>query len=138
MRPDHQQVVSGSFKPSTATSIAGTQAYMDPVYFTTGKYRPESDIYSLGITMLRTLTGGHPQQEGFRDNADIALEEDATEDQIIGALDVNIKHPPPVALARRALKLALICADANRYDKRPALTRGVPTKCRSQPVVDEL
>lgn len=41
-------------------------------------------------------------------------------------------------IARRVLKLALACADANRYDKRPALMRGVPTKSRMPPLIDEL
>ncbi|WVY95431.1 hypothetical protein V8G54_034519 [Vigna mungo] len=47
-------------KGSQTTILAGTRGYIAPEYFTTGKARKESDIYSVGIVLLELATGRKP------------------------------------------------------------------------------
>jgi serine/threonine protein kinase len=59
---------------STATGLAGTIPYLDPVYIGSGKYLNSSDFYSLGQTFIYLLVGRFPENNW---------------DQ-----DYNIAHPP--------------------------------------------
>ncbi|KAJ1434890.1 Serine/threonine-protein kinase, active site [Sesbania bispinosa] len=47
-------------KGSQTTVIAGTRGYIAPEYFTTGKAKKESDIYSFGIVSLELASGRKP------------------------------------------------------------------------------
>ncbi|QCD76601.1 Legume lectin [Vigna unguiculata] len=47
-------------KGSQTTILAGTRGYIAPEYFTTGKARKESDIYSVGVVFLELATGRKP------------------------------------------------------------------------------
>ncbi|KAK9282510.1 hypothetical protein L1049_005430 [Liquidambar formosana] len=39
------------------TDAAGTPAYIDPEYQTTGKFHKKSDVYSFGVVLLELITG---------------------------------------------------------------------------------
>ena len=47
----------GAVNVSSVNSIAGTNGYMDVHYQTTGRYDVMCDAYSMGVTVLATLTG---------------------------------------------------------------------------------
>jgi serine/threonine protein kinase len=49
------------------TTLQGSLGYMDPLYISGQRaYRNDSDLYSLGMTMLRLLTGENPEVLGTR------------------------------------------------------------------------
>lgn len=37
---------------TTSSGPHGTAQYMDPIYMTTHRYRPESDVYSFGLVLI--------------------------------------------------------------------------------------
>ncbi|KAK7328075.1 hypothetical protein VNO77_22171 [Canavalia gladiata] len=47
-------------KGSQTTILAGTRGYIAPEYFTTGKAKKESDIYSFGVVSLELASGRKP------------------------------------------------------------------------------
>lgn len=40
-----------------STTIAGSGPYLDHSYVVDGRYLPESDVFSFGVTLLETVTG---------------------------------------------------------------------------------
>jgi serine/threonine protein kinase len=62
----------------------GTLGYIDPMYLSSGKFRPASDVYALGVTILQLVTG-HDNPRGLIDYIDAAVESNALS-------QVNINH----------------------------------------------
>lgn len=110
---------------------------MDPMYFTTGIFRLESDVFSMGVTMLRTLTAEDATKEHFRDDVEDAYET-GTEEAIWRELDEYMYDRPPLDIVMDVLKLTLACYNSNRQDRRPPLTQGIPTRAKHDPIVDTL
>ncbi|KAI9009126.1 kinase-like domain-containing protein [Hyaloraphidium curvatum] len=52
--------VSGQLINSMANTFVGTSSYMSPERITGSKYAVQSDVWSLGITMLEVAIGRHP------------------------------------------------------------------------------
>jgi eukaryotic-like serine/threonine-protein kinase len=53
------------------TQLCGTPTYIDPLYITSGQYRDDSDLYSLGQTFIYLLTG-QLSQDGWGEDRNIA------------------------------------------------------------------
>ena len=52
-----RSIRSGALNVTSVTSIAGTNGYIDVHYQQTGRYDVMCDAYSMGVTVLVTLTG---------------------------------------------------------------------------------
>ncbi|GFR42775.1 hypothetical protein Agub_g3736 [Astrephomene gubernaculifera] len=115
-----------SLNMATRSTLVGTWGYMDPEYVHSGQYGPRSDIYALGVCMLRALTNdsGHGLVEQVR----TARQNPAT-DAFKAMLDSNAGGWP-LEKAQEFADLALRCADAVGRNRPPMQEVLLPTLIR--------
>jgi serine/threonine protein kinase len=110
---------------SQAVDIVQTYGYADPEYSSTGRLKPATDLYSLGVVMLEVLTGNQPAVavwEGTKTLVSWALP--PIEAGQLG--DVLDRRPAtePTPRQREALQLVGITASSClrlQGDSRPAI-----------------
>ncbi|KAG8075437.1 hypothetical protein GUJ93_ZPchr0006g41399 [Zizania palustris] len=95
------------------TTVAGTLYYMDPEYQQTGTVRPKSDIYALGVIILRLLTGKRPH------GLIVSAEEAIRNGSFPNILDRS-QTDWPIGEAEMLAKLGLRCTALKCRD-RPSL-----------------
>lgn len=99
----------GTFPPNLTARLP----YMDPEFLTTGELTPVSDIYSLGVIILRLLTGMPPVSIAKKVAA--ALESDS-----LHLLIDKSAGDWPYTQAKQLATLGLSCVEMTR-EKRPDL-----------------
>jgi len=102
-----------------SSKLAGTFSYMDPEYMASGQVSFDSDIYSLGMMLLKMITG--KPTHGKVTSRDVA--EDAVEGKNDSFVEENAGQWP-LQHALAFAKLALHCAEPRRR-KRPDLENEV-------------
>ncbi|KAJ3692005.1 hypothetical protein LUZ60_012355 [Juncus effusus] len=98
-------------------SPGGTYAYSDPEYMRTGELTPKSDVYSLGILILRLLTGTNPV--GIVKRVDDSLKSGHFHSIIDGSA-----ADWPFDQAKKLAEIGLSCAQMSR-SLRPDLVSGI-------------
>ncbi|CAL5020436.1 unnamed protein product [Urochloa decumbens] len=91
----------------------GTFAYMDPELLSTGELTPRSDVYSLGVIILRLLTGRPPARIAE------AVEDAVERGELHAVLDPAAGDWPFVQASQLA-RVGLRCAEMSRR-RRPDL-----------------
>ena len=100
---------------TTATSMAGSPAYMAPEQITGGELTPFADQYSLGIMVWELLTGGRPFIGNTTGLTGATLVE--------RVLEEHLNHPPPTGVLPAQLDAPLRKALAkNASDRFPSCT----------------
>ncbi|KAL0548679.1 hypothetical protein IC582_013142 [Cucumis melo] len=84
--------------------------YIDPEYLETGKFTSESDVYSVGVILLRILTGRTPP--GIVKDVKCAIEND----NIVVVLDSSAGDWPH-DLAEQLALVALRCCEKEKLDR---------------------
>ncbi|KAM0890903.1 hypothetical protein ACQ4PT_026746 [Festuca glaucescens] len=119
-------------KEDDTHAVLGTYGYVDPEYLKTGRLKPASDIYSLGVLMLEVLTGKKAfVNEGDLENPRLDLACFAVpiiEGGYIGKL--LDKRPAPKATPRQRQALAYVaqttaCCVQMQGKDRPAISEVV-------------
>ncbi|XP_022731482.1 U-box domain-containing protein 35-like [Durio zibethinus] len=102
--------VANSVTQYRMTSTAGTFCYIDPEYQQTGMLGIKSDIYSLGILLLQTITAKPPM--GLAHHVENAIEK-GTFAEILDPAVLDWPMEEALILA----KLALKCSELRRKDR---------------------
>lgn len=92
------------------TAPAGTFFYIDPEYQRSGIVSEKSDIYALGMIILRVITGKPAM--GLAHTAEKAMEED----DFVNILDGSAGHWP-IEETRKLALLGLNCVELRRKDR---------------------
>ncbi|KAM0910053.1 hypothetical protein ACQ4PT_014421 [Festuca glaucescens] len=97
-------------KEDDTQAVVGTFGYLDPEYFQTGRLKPASDVYSLGVLMLEVLTGNQAMVKPQLDMVCFAL-------PIIESGDLGElldKRPAPEPTPRQLQALEYVAQTAAR------------------------
>ncbi|CAH8354823.1 unnamed protein product [Eruca vesicaria subsp. sativa] len=107
--------------------LAGTLHYIDPEYHHTGTFRPKSDLYAFGITILQLLTARQPSGLVY------AVENAVNKGTLTEILDKSVRDWPLIETEELA-QIGLRCAEFRCRDRPdlkeeviPALKRLVET-----------
>ncbi|KAJ7565236.1 hypothetical protein O6H91_02G053400 [Diphasiastrum complanatum] len=95
----------------------GTMAYIDPEYFQTGYFGPKSDVYAVGVVLLRLLTGKPPV--GL-----IKYVRDAFDSGSFPSILDQSAGDWPLDEATQVARLAVDCVNFSRKN-RPDLETGI-------------
>jgi serine/threonine protein kinase len=98
------------------TNPKGTNGYIDPEFMTTGELTPQSDVYSLGILILRLLTGKPVWK--------IAQYVEAASDNDFRAMIDRSAGSWPFVQARKLAYIGVRCTNVSRK-RRPDLIKDV-------------
>lgn len=90
-----------------STDPKGTLAYMDPEFVRTGEMTPKSDVYSVGIIILRLLTGWQPLNISNR------VEEAIENGNLHSIIDLSAGEWPFVQASQLA-HLGIRCTELSR------------------------
>jgi hypothetical protein len=91
---------------TTATSIAGTNGYLDDFYHNTGRFDEKADGYAVGVTLLVLLTG-RPAVDAERGHI-IGLCEVDDSNEVALVSDVRAQWPRAVAEEVHKVGMALV------------------------------
>jgi hypothetical protein len=105
-----RSIRSGALSVSSVTSIAGTNGYMDLHYQTTGRYDVMCDAYSMGVTVLVTLTGWPAV-----DSAGHIVGRCEVDESAVGSIaDERAQWPEAVAIELHTIGMGLVRANRAR------------------------
>ena len=97
---------------TTMTSIAGTNGFMDEHYQGSGRFDAAADCYSMGISILVTLTG-LPAFEPSQGKLDGRCEVE-DDDEIVALAETQAQWPREVAIAVHKVGMALVKRNRER------------------------
>uniref|UniRef100_R7W171 Lectin-domain containing receptor kinase A4.1 n=1 Tax=Aegilops tauschii TaxID=37682 RepID=R7W171_AEGTA len=103
-------------------NIAGTRSYNDPACFETGKTCGQSDVYGLGVMLLKIVCGEKPttQANGKNNLIEKVLKCQAN-NTILGADDKGLRGQFDGEL-KSVLEIGLMCVNPDRQ-RRPHIKR---------------
>ncbi|KAK4846685.1 hypothetical protein QYF36_020834 [Acer negundo] len=97
----------------SVTGVAGTLGYMAPEYLVRGQLTEKADVYSFGILILEIVCGR--RNNAFTQHANSPLQTVWTLyrlNQLIEAVDPNLKDDFPAKEACSVLRIGLLCTQA--------------------------
>ncbi|KAK4262305.1 hypothetical protein QN277_027884 [Acacia crassicarpa] len=113
----------GSDSSYITTRVMGTFGYVAPEYASTGMLNERSDVYSFGILIMEIITGRNPvdySRPPEEVNLVDWLKKMVSDRNAEGVLDPKLPEKPSSRALKRALLVALRCADPNAQ-KRPKM-----------------
>ncbi len=97
---------------TTATSIAGTNGYLDEYYQSTGRFDERADAYSVGVTLLVLLTG-RPAVDPMRGHI-IGQCDVGDRSEVASLSDATARFPSAVATEVHAVGMDLVKRNRER------------------------
>lgn len=104
-------------------TICGTLHYMDPEYFTTGRFTEKVDVYGFGMLLLEVITG-RKAMEFWREDRDITLVnwvwEHRESDRVLEVIDPRLTEFSEDEVMR-FIDVALFCVQVSSH-LRPSMS----------------